>query len=195
MASYNWLVSRGVDASRIIITGHSLGTGVATDLAKRLETEGRPYAGLLLLSAYASIGDAAIGYGTLPILRPIRGIPFLEDLVKSAMVDKWMSYVSIRAVTRPTLIIHGLDDWDISPWQSQALFLETSSARANESWIDGHWKLRGDQHLLDGKISTIKSSEGEIWTYGDVTLLQVAHAGHNSLSKFLIVEDAILNFE
>jgi abhydrolase domain-containing protein 12 len=56
LAAYSWLIDHGVTGSRIVVTGHSLGSGVATDLVRHLEETGKSYAGLLLLSAYASIG-------------------------------------------------------------------------------------------------------------------------------------------
>jgi len=55
MAAYNYLISLGVEAKRIIIVGHSLGSGVAAHLSAALSLQGVPSGGLVLLSAYASI--------------------------------------------------------------------------------------------------------------------------------------------
>ncbi len=33
LSAFDWIVSKGVDPSRIILVGHSLGSGIATDLA------------------------------------------------------------------------------------------------------------------------------------------------------------------
>lgn len=193
IAAYEWLLKQGVNPSKIILTGHSLGTGVATNLARHLDTERKDYASLLLLSAYASIGDAAIGYGTVPLLGPIHGIPFLESFFKSNMIDTWLSFYNIRHVLKPILIIHGKSDGDVQPWQAQALFIEAASARLNTVWIDSHWDLRNMYFSPDGKFKVERIGEGEVWMSGNVMLLLVDHAGHNSLSKFLVVEDAILS--
>lgn len=226
ISSYNWLVNNGAQPSKIVITGHSLGSGVAADLAKYLEESKKDYAALLLLSAYASIGDAAIGYGTLPILKPFHGWEYLEDVIKAKMVDEWISYKNIKRVRKPILIIHGLRDLDISPWQSQILFLEAVEARSNrlgknktavtikDKHPEVYWKLRQQLYSHNEnneKIKIVKNSEGEIWRHVDdhdntdgsggsckanftIELVMVEHAGHNSLSNFLLVEDSIREF-
>jgi abhydrolase domain-containing protein 12 len=55
MAAYQYLISLGVEGKRIIIVGHSLGSGVAAHLSATLSLQGTPPGGLVLLSAYASI--------------------------------------------------------------------------------------------------------------------------------------------
>lgn len=48
-------LKRFVEKKRIIIVGHSLGSGVAAHLSASLSIKGTPPGGLILLSAYASI--------------------------------------------------------------------------------------------------------------------------------------------
>lgn len=55
---YNYVIRKGVDPSRIVLVGHSLGSGVATDLAFNLARDKVPCRGLVLVSGYASIADA-----------------------------------------------------------------------------------------------------------------------------------------
>jgi fermentation-respiration switch protein FrsA (DUF1100 family) len=118
------------------------------------------------------------------------------------MVDKWHSRENIRSVKRPVLLIHGQSDRDISPWQSKILFLECAKSIKSQSAVDTDtcWKIRkgNDEQIKEiGDVDIIRNNEGEIWTFGNdknVRLLLVKYAGHNSLSKFLIVEDAIVEF-
>jgi abhydrolase domain-containing protein 12 len=55
MTAYQYLISLGVQQERIIIVGHSLGSGVAAHLSASLSIKGKAPGGLILLSAYASI--------------------------------------------------------------------------------------------------------------------------------------------
>lgn len=55
MAAYKYLTTLGVEGKRIIIVGHSLGSGVAAHLSAALSILGLPPGGLILLSAYASM--------------------------------------------------------------------------------------------------------------------------------------------
>jgi uncharacterized protein len=70
-AAYQWLRREGVPADRIVVWGHSLGSGPAVDLASRL-----PSAALVLFGAFTSIPDAAADtYPWLPV-RWLVGVRF-----------------------------------------------------------------------------------------------------------------------
>lgn len=87
---YDWLIQRpGVDASRIVFHGSSLGGGVACDLATQREP-----AALILQSTFASVASMAHGYGVPSFLAKH---PFRNDL-----------YVAGSDV--PKLIFHGCRD-------------------------------------------------------------------------------------
>ncbi len=87
-----------IPADRIILMAHSLGTGVATQLA----TE-QPVAGLILESPYLSI------------YRVYTQIPFL-------LFDKYNNFAKIKNVHVPLLVIHGKSDSIVPFWQGKALF-------------------------------------------------------------------------
>jgi pimeloyl-ACP methyl ester carboxylesterase len=83
------LAARGVGAERIILWGHSLGTGVAAEMARR----GRG-AALVLMSAYTSIDRLVTGV-----------VPFAPAwLLVSNRFDTLSKALSIHV---PTLVIHG----------------------------------------------------------------------------------------
>jgi pimeloyl-ACP methyl ester carboxylesterase len=90
-AAYDWLQTRPGD-KRIVATGWSLGSGVATDLAFR-----RPVAGLAIFSPFTSM--ATMGQRQFPLL-PV----FL------VISDRFDSLSKIPNVTCPIFIAHGTDD-------------------------------------------------------------------------------------
>lgn len=97
-AAYAHLVdSLGVAPDRIVIYGHSLGSGVATHLATRVQA-----AGLILEGAFTAAADR--GQELYPWL-PVR-------LLSSNHFD---SIARIRGITIPKLFIHAPDD-DVIPY-------------------------------------------------------------------------------
>lgn len=60
IASFKHITALGVPASRIILVGHSLGSGVANYLARYLENDGQRPGGVILIAAYASIAGALL---------------------------------------------------------------------------------------------------------------------------------------
>jgi len=78
-----------VDPARIVLAGHSLGAGVATEVALR-----RPPAGLALESPFASVADMAK-----------QVIPFLP--VGLLLTTRYETAKKIAKVTCPVLVIHG----------------------------------------------------------------------------------------
>lgn len=98
-AAYRYLTdSLQVPPRRIILFGHSLGTGVVTELATRV-----PSAGLVLEAAYTSIPDVgAEAYPWLPV-RLLAGERF-------ETIDR------IDKVTVPKLLLHSPDD-EIVPFE------------------------------------------------------------------------------
>jgi pimeloyl-ACP methyl ester carboxylesterase len=95
VAAYDRLVSKaGVDSSRIIFFGRSLGGGVACALAAK-----RPAVALILWSSFSSVRDFAIRF-----LAP-------GFLVR----DPFDSLQVLRSYSGPVLVIHGRND-DIVPY-------------------------------------------------------------------------------
>jgi fermentation-respiration switch protein FrsA (DUF1100 family) len=112
-------------------------------------------------------------------------------MIKSMIVDKWHSRENIRNLKRPVLLIHGQSDKDINSWQSKLLFYECANHGVS---ADTFWKFRKGKDEMNLNVVVIRNDEGEMWSYEKVRLLLVKYAGHNSLSNFLVVEDAIVDF-
>lgn len=128
-SAFDWIIENGVDLEKVVIVGHSLGSGIAADLAYRLCVEhqqnGRPlFKGLILLSGYSSIADAALGYPNVPLLRPFNGNSWTENIVKFLIRDKLITHHKLRSIKCPILFLHGSCDTDICCWQAKANFLE-----------------------------------------------------------------------
>ncbi len=115
-AAYDWLrATRDVPPERIILYGHSLGAGIATELALHVQA-----AGLIVEGAFTSVPD--LGAGIYPWV-PVRVIARqrFENLEK------------IGQVAMPKLMMHASDD-DIVPFaHGQRLF---AAARAPKEWVE-----------------------------------------------------------
>lgn len=135
-ASYNFLRdSLGVPPNRIVIFGHSLGSGVAIELATRV-----PNAGVVVEGAYTtvpSVGQAA--YPWLPV-----------NLIMS---NRFASIDKVRALTVPKLFIHSPED-DVIPYSfGQALFAAAAEPKRFQSVRGGHMDaFLDDQRVYFGSI-------------------------------------------
>ncbi len=115
-----------VPASRTVLLGQSLGTGVAVDLASRGEA-----AALVLLSPYRSIADVAQSmFGALPVRWLVR--------------DRFDSAAKAPSVRAPVWVIHGTAD-EVIPFAQGASLAERfargrlvalAGAHHNDLWSD-----------------------------------------------------------
>jgi len=129
--------NKGVPRERIVLSGQSLGTGVAVEMASRGHG-----ARLLLLSPYTSIIDMANRY--LPFL-PNRWL--VRDLFDSAR--------KAPAIQTPALVIHGTND-EVIPFalgRTLAGLLPNARFLPIEQGRHGDLFMRGGTPLLDD-IST-----------------------------------------
>jgi len=122
-AAYQWLRTvRSVSADRIIIYGHSLGAGVATELALRVEA-----AGLIIEGAFTSVPD--MGAPMYPWL-PVRWLSR----------QRFENVEKIGRVAMPKLILHASDD-DIVPFaHGQRLFAAAGAPKTFVELKGGHMR-------------------------------------------------------
>jgi fermentation-respiration switch protein FrsA (DUF1100 family) len=96
--------ARGVKDENIILFGHSLGTGVAVQMAEEFHV-----GGVILLAPYTSIPEMAqIQYPYLP--------------AKYLARDRFENVEKIRNIHAPLLIVSGTDDQVIPPAQGRQLY-------------------------------------------------------------------------
>lgn len=117
-ANYDWLRRAGYPARQIVITGHSMGTGVAVALAAE-----RPAAGLVLESPFTSMRDAAQ-----------RVAPWLP--VRWIITEPFDSKGRIGAVRMPIAWMHGSAD-SLIPYAMGAELVGAASVPVCALRIDG----------------------------------------------------------
>jgi fermentation-respiration switch protein FrsA (DUF1100 family) len=121
VAAYDYLRTvRGVPAERIIIFGHSLGSGVATELATRV-----PAAGLVLEGAFTSVVDR--GQELYPWL-PVRLIAR----------NRFESIAKIDRVAMPKLLLHSPADSVIPIAHGEALLARAPEPKRLVEVRGGH---------------------------------------------------------
>jgi len=121
------LAGQGVKSENIILFGHSLGTGVATQLAEEF-----PVRGLILLAPYRSIPDVAQ-----------KEFPFFPTYFM--VLDRFESFKKMKNIHVPLLIVNGTDDEVIPPIQGKQLFELANEPRQFTSLPDhGHNDLFDD---------------------------------------------------
>ena len=78
LSAIKWLVRQGAKPGDILIIGHSLGAGIATQSVELAETEfGLSFRGLVVMGSQASIPHYMETFvpGGIPVLRPVKLIP------------------------------------------------------------------------------------------------------------------------
>ncbi|HEU5049662.1 MAG TPA: alpha/beta fold hydrolase [Gemmatimonadales bacterium] len=141
-AAYRYLTdSLQVPPRRIVLFGHSLGTGVATELATRV-----PSAALVLEAAYTSIPD--IGQAAYPWLP-----------VKLLAGERFETIDRIGRVTVPKLLLHSPED-EIVPYEHGRRVYEAASGEKRFVTVRGGHAgaFSEDRETYFGAISELLKS-------------------------------------
>lgn len=133
-AAYDWLITKGFPADRIIAYGNSLGGGVSSGLATRVEI-----AGLILQSTFTSLPD--VGSELFPFL-PVRWLGSL----------KYDTLNRLPHFKRPVMIIHGPDDSLVRFHHAERNFAAANEPKRLLKIAGDHNDgLSGDpEHFLEG---------------------------------------------
>ncbi|KAM6501262.1 Alpha/Beta hydrolase fold [Amanita muscaria] len=124
-AGFDWLVENGAKPEDILIVGHSLGTGVASQVMAQIDAEKVPCRGVVLLAPFSSIRQLLHTYhifGMLPLMKPMSMIPWMTNLISWALVHKFDALKAVPNINSSVLIAHAEDDWDIPHAHSDVLF-------------------------------------------------------------------------
>ena len=103
-AYIRWLKAQGVPSEKIILFGHSLGTGVAVEMAGEF-----PVGGVMLLAPFLSIPDVAQVH-----------FPYLP--AKLLALDRYDNAKKVKNIHVPLLIVNGSNDEVIPPAQGKQLY-------------------------------------------------------------------------
>ena len=115
-AAYRYLTdSLRVPPSRVILFGHSLGTGVAIELARRVSA-----AGLIVEDAYTSVADR--GQEVFPLLP-----------VKLVARSEFASIEKVGSLTLPKLFLHARNDRTIPIEHGRRVF---AAAAEPKQWVE-----------------------------------------------------------
>lgn len=131
-----WLAARGYGPGRVLVTGRSIGTGVAVEMAHR----GRGRA-LVVVSPFTRVVDLA---------RRLVG-PMASQFVW----DKFDSIAKMPEIRVPTVVIHGTDD-ELIPYE-MGVALAKAAPDAKLVPIDGgtHNELPGLPRILASECAAL----------------------------------------
>lgn len=105
------LMAQGVKSEDIIVMGHSLGTGVAVQLAEEFHV-----GGLILVAPYLSVADVAqVVYPMFP--------------ARLMVLDRFESFKKMKDIHVPVLVVNGTLDKVVSPAQGKQLYLLANEPR------------------------------------------------------------------
>ncbi len=122
----------GVPPERIVISGESLGGGVATALASEVCQAGQTPAALVLRATFSSMVDTAAGH-------------FWWLPVRAVLLDRYPSVERMPHVNCPLLSYHGTDDEIVPFAQGQQLF-DSAPARSKSGIEKRFLEIPGAGH-------------------------------------------------
>ncbi|KAG0211536.1 hypothetical protein BGX28_007760 [Mortierella sp. GBA30] len=131
-AAWLWVTER-VACEKVVIYGHSLGSGIATNLCLQLEEQQLAPLALVLDAAFTSMPDMMTAYRKIPIVRPFARFPFLLNHFKLRLLDRFETVRAVETIKSALLLIHGQDDADVLISNSHTLFHTALTARRLES--------------------------------------------------------------
>ena len=133
-AVYDWLVAAcHGDTARIVVWGHSLGTGVAGHLVSLLSQEGNGPAGLVLESPFNNIYDEVRNH---PMCWVWSKMPWFDWFFTTSLADSDVAFVTdqrIAVIDCPVLILHAEDD-AVVPFKLGRALYESALQSRDESW-------------------------------------------------------------
>ena len=133
-AVYEWCVGAvNGDTSRIIVWGHSLGTGIGGHLVSLLSMSGQSPAGLVLESPFNNIYDEIRNH---PMCWLWSKFPWFDFFFTKGLAANDVAFVTdqrIAVIFCPVLILHAEDDVTVPFKLGKALY-ETAREVRSEEW-------------------------------------------------------------
>ncbi|XP_028995243.1 lysophosphatidylserine lipase ABHD12-like [Betta splendens] len=106
---YHWVKKRS-RGSLVCLWGHSLGSGVATNTAMRIQEQESAADAIILEAPYTRIGELVIIH---PLLKIYKFLPGFESLIWNILERNNIVFANnenLKALTSPVLILHSEDD-------------------------------------------------------------------------------------
>ncbi|NXL01323.1 AB12B protein, partial [Mesembrinibis cayennensis] len=135
LALYDWAKARSGNSS-ILFWGHSLGTGIATNTARKLQEErGIQVDAIVLEAPYTNIREAAMHF---PITKLYHHFPGFEYLILDSLALGNMFFrnnENVKVLACPLLILNAEDDAILPPQLGSKLFEIARSAYKDKSKV------------------------------------------------------------
>ncbi|XP_072222181.1 lysophosphatidylserine lipase ABHD12-like [Leuresthes tenuis] len=125
---YHWVKKRH-RGSVVCLWGHSLGTGVATNTAVKIQEQGSAVDALILEAPYTRIGEAVADH---PLAKMYSFLPGFESLLWNLLERNNIVFANddnLKTLTSPLLILHSEDDNIIPYHMGQKLYQISLQAR------------------------------------------------------------------
>lgn len=131
---YNWLKPQLDQKTALYIWGHSLGTGVATNLVRRLCDRGSPPDALVLESPFTNIREEARSHPFSMVYRYLPGFDwfFLDSITANNI--RFSSDENVNYMSCPVLILHAEDDGVVPFHLGKKLYTLASHSKS----LSGH---------------------------------------------------------
>ena len=145
-AVVDWLEARGIPPSRVLLYGHSLGSGAAAQLSLRLEAAGTPPFAAILEAPFYSLRAAAL---TFPAALPLLALPGAHSLVLRSFMNGCRTGDAVAQLpTLPLLLLHGDDDTTVPIQHSVMLSRRVEATRGRRTGVPFRFEaLHGCDHL------------------------------------------------
>ena len=139
ISAINWLFSKGVKETNIVIYGESLGTGVASHLSQN-----KNFAGVVLETPFTSMIDAAkIFYPYIP--------------VSLLLKDKFDNRSKIKNIKVPVLIMHGEADQIVPFFMGKKMYEIANEPKYSYFTKHDNHMMEYDENLVKTLSSFLKS--------------------------------------
>ncbi|KAI0078220.1 alpha/beta-hydrolase [Panus rudis PR-1116 ss-1] len=121
--AWRWLLEAGAKEDNILITGHSLGTAVATKMAKHVLGAGHNPRGLALLAPFTSIAVVIEDYPPFgfPIFKPLQSFALGRAFMKRFVRETFNTLSIIQDIELPVFVAHATSDTEIPHRHSRTL--------------------------------------------------------------------------
>ncbi|KAK2892105.1 lysophosphatidylserine lipase ABHD12-like [Channa argus] len=136
---YHW-VKKHSKGSLVCLWGHSLGSGVATNTAVRVQEQGSAVDALILEAPYTRIGELVAIH---PLIKMYMFLPGFESFLWNTMERNNIVFANdknLKTVTSPLLILHAEDD-NVVPYHMGLKLYEISLQTQKKYNTDAHIKM------------------------------------------------------
>lgn len=131
-AAWNYAIKDcGVEPSRVMIVGQSLGAAVATHLAQEISSEGHTPWATLLICGFKSVPDVSVESPAMKMLFPLpTSLPNIRTILSRHIQDQWRSIDVVEdGIRGPLLWMHGTNDKIVPFHHGKSLVMTALKAR------------------------------------------------------------------